>query len=144
MFIRLRGVQFSRLRPGLYLVLFCSADLVAIVIQGWIFSLPCLYKSRLTIKTGFEAIGGAMAAIALGNGEASETGTHVMVRCSCPQCVTPKTKRRYYKRWRESWHSSLRWSSSPFSHGSTSRASAASHDKEQEEPVDSQSCWRLG
>lgn len=43
MTIRYLGPEHSRLRPGLYLVVFCLADLVAIVIQ---------------------AIGGAMAAIA--------------------------------------------------------------------------------
>lgn len=41
-----------------YLIIFCIADLVAIVVQ---------------------AVGGAMAAIALGNGNESFTGTHIMV-----------------------------------------------------------------
>lgn len=48
----------SRIRPLYYLIIFCSADLVAVVIQ---------------------AVGGAMAAISLQNGDVSTTGTNIMV-----------------------------------------------------------------
>lgn len=57
MFIRALGPQYSRLRPKLYLVVFCLADLVAIVVQ---------------------AVGGAMAALALEANKASSNGTHIM------------------------------------------------------------------
>ncbi|KAL8290244.1 hypothetical protein RQP46_003183 [Phenoliferia psychrophenolica] len=58
MLIRALGPQYSRLRPNLYLVVFCLADLVAIVVQ---------------------AIGGAMAALALEQRKDSKVGTHIMV-----------------------------------------------------------------
>ncbi|KAM0746419.1 RTA1-domain-containing protein [Meredithblackwellia eburnea MCA 4105] len=58
MLIRKLGPQFSRLRPNWYLLVFCIADLLAIVIQ---------------------AIGGAQAAIALQDSKDSDTGTHIMV-----------------------------------------------------------------
>lgn len=58
MVVRALGRQYSVLRPSLYLWIFCVADLVAIVVQ---------------------AIGGAMAALALQDGKSSESGTHIMV-----------------------------------------------------------------
>lgn len=57
MMIRLVGPQYSRIRPALYLWIFCLADLIAIVVQ---------------------AVGGAMAALALENGTDSINGTHIM------------------------------------------------------------------
>ncbi|GAA5851899.1 hypothetical protein JCM9279_001926 [Rhodotorula babjevae] len=58
MIVRSIGPRYSALRPALYLWIFCLVDLVAIVVQ---------------------AIGGAMAALALENDEASDSGTHIMV-----------------------------------------------------------------
>ncbi|GAA5927838.1 RTA1 domain-containing protein [Sporobolomyces koalae] len=58
MLVRALGPEHSPLRPALYLVIFCTMDLVAIVIQ---------------------AVGGAMAAIALENDDESKTGTWIMV-----------------------------------------------------------------
>ncbi|SCZ98449.1 BZ3500_MvSof-1268-A1-R1_Chr7-1g09143 [Microbotryum saponariae] len=58
MLTRTLGAEHSRLRPNFYMLVFCLADLLALVVQ---------------------AVGGAMAAIALENGKASETGTHIMV-----------------------------------------------------------------
>ena len=57
MVVRALGRQYSVLRPSLYLWIFCVADLVAIVVQ---------------------AIGGAMAALALQDGKSSESGTHIL------------------------------------------------------------------
>lgn len=59
MLIRLLGEQHSYLRPRNYMIIFCLADLLAIVIQ---------------------AVGGAMAAIALQDDGNSDNGTHIMVR----------------------------------------------------------------
>ncbi|KAM0746418.1 RTA1-domain-containing protein [Meredithblackwellia eburnea MCA 4105] len=56
--IKTLGPQFSRLRPNLYLIIFCIADLLAIVIQ---------------------AIGGAKAALALQSNNDTTPGTHIMV-----------------------------------------------------------------
>ncbi|SCV70998.1 BQ2448_3760 [Microbotryum intermedium] len=52
------GAEHSRIRPGFYMLFFCLADLLAIVVQ---------------------AVGGAMAATALQRHEKSTTGTHIMV-----------------------------------------------------------------
>lgn len=56
--INVTNPRASRIRPLYYLIIFCTADLVALVVQ---------------------AIGGAMAAISLQNGDASRTGTNIMV-----------------------------------------------------------------
>ncbi|GAA5855634.1 hypothetical protein JCM8547_001626 [Rhodosporidiobolus lusitaniae] len=58
MIVRAIGPQYSAIRPWAYLALFCTADLIAIVVQ---------------------AIGGAKAALALKNDDSSESGTHIMV-----------------------------------------------------------------
>ncbi|GAA5844707.1 hypothetical protein JCM3766R1_005992, partial [Sporobolomyces carnicolor] len=58
MLVRALGAEHSPLRPALYLVIFCVLDFLAIVIQ---------------------AVGGAMAAIALQNDESSSTGSWIMV-----------------------------------------------------------------
>ena len=58
MIVRSLGPQYSYLRPALYLWIFCLVDLVAIVVQ---------------------AIGGAMAALALEDDKSSDSGTHIMV-----------------------------------------------------------------
>ncbi|ORY66946.1 RTA1 domain protein [Leucosporidium creatinivorum] len=52
------NVQYSLLKPSLYLWIFCLADLLAIVVQ---------------------AVGGAMAALALQDDKESSTGTNIMV-----------------------------------------------------------------
>lgn len=57
MMIRIVGTQYSIIKPSLYLWIFCLADLLAIVIQ---------------------AVGGAMAALALERGTDSINGTHIM------------------------------------------------------------------
>ncbi|GAA5974649.1 hypothetical protein JCM5350_001233 [Sporobolomyces pararoseus] len=58
MLVRAIGPEFSPLRPSLYLIIFCILDFLAIVIQ---------------------AVGGAMAAIALQNDKSSSTGSWIMV-----------------------------------------------------------------
>ncbi|GAA5823601.1 hypothetical protein JCM11251_000693 [Rhodosporidiobolus azoricus] len=58
MIVRSIGREYSLLRPSFYLILFCTMDLIAIVVQ---------------------AVGGGMAAIALKNDDSSSNGTHIMV-----------------------------------------------------------------
>ncbi|GAA6008890.1 hypothetical protein JCM11491_003821 [Sporobolomyces phaffii] len=58
MLVRALGPEYSPIRPSLYLVIFVICDFVAIVVQ---------------------AVGGAMAAIALQNDESSSTGSWIMV-----------------------------------------------------------------
>ncbi|GAA5907129.1 hypothetical protein JCM6882_005176, partial [Rhodosporidiobolus microsporus] len=58
MVVRSIGRQYSLFPPWLYLTIFCTADLIAIVVQ---------------------AVGGGMAAVALQNDEDSKSGTHIMV-----------------------------------------------------------------
>ncbi|GAA6031104.1 hypothetical protein JCM8097_004005 [Rhodosporidiobolus ruineniae] len=56
--VRSIGGQYSLLKSWLYLTIFCTADLIAIVVQ---------------------AVGGGMAAVALQNDDSSSNGTHIMV-----------------------------------------------------------------
>ncbi|KAM0750898.1 parasitic phase-specific protein PSP-1 [Meredithblackwellia eburnea MCA 4105] len=56
--VKALGDAYSRLSPRWYLITFCMADLAAMIVQ---------------------AVGGGMAATALGHGKASATGTHTMV-----------------------------------------------------------------
>ena len=77
MLIRALGPQYSRLRPKLYLVVLCLADLVAIASLrsgvGWR-NAP-LMRGELQVV---QAVGGAMAALALQANKASSNGTHIM------------------------------------------------------------------
>jgi len=56
--IRNIGTQYSRLKPNMYAIVFCLADLVALVIQ---------------------AVGGAKASLAVENGNDPEAGGHIML-----------------------------------------------------------------
>jgi len=56
--IKRLGTQYSRLKPSWYAIVFCSADVVALVVQ---------------------AIGGAQASIAVENGRSAESGGHIML-----------------------------------------------------------------
>jgi predicted lysophospholipase L1 biosynthesis ABC-type transport system permease subunit len=58
MLVRALGAEHSPIRPALYLIIFCVLDLLAIIIQ---------------------AVGGAMAALALQNDKSSSTGSWIMV-----------------------------------------------------------------
>lgn len=70
--------QFSLLKPWLYLTIFCTVDLIAIVVQVRLSFLPRPVVSSLTSSFS-QAVGGAMAAIALKNDDSSSSGTHIMV-----------------------------------------------------------------
>ncbi|KAL4076751.1 RTA1 like protein-domain-containing protein [Scleroderma yunnanense] len=56
--IKILGPRYSRLSPRMYTILFCSSDVVSLTIQG---------------------IGGAIAAMAAGNGKDPTTGGNVML-----------------------------------------------------------------
>lgn len=58
MLITVRGRHYSRLTPAQYLGVFIVADVVSLVVQ---------------------AVGGALAALALESGKDSQTGTHIML-----------------------------------------------------------------
>ncbi|BGP15217.1 hypothetical protein JCM10213v2_003176 [Rhodosporidiobolus nylandii] len=64
--VRSIGPKYSLLKPKFYLWLFCSLDLISLIIQG---------------------IGGGMAAVALQNDESSDKGSHIMLAGICCQLV---------------------------------------------------------
>ncbi|KIM54062.1 hypothetical protein SCLCIDRAFT_1222277 [Scleroderma citrinum Foug A] len=56
--IKILGARYTRLRPKMYTILFCSSDVVSLTIQG---------------------VGGALAAMAAGNGKDPTTGGNIML-----------------------------------------------------------------